>query len=441
MQPRATLQDYNETFIQRIPFYAVKMPGRTWTTKNKPLSDLPILAHLNGTYATGVLSKWYPEWCNIDIDDRERSAVDDTRAALGLDVDNSMLFASESQNSYHLLIKPEYNSEPPTTNLLQAAMKGFSLIRNVEIFPKKNKCIRLPFGPDQACLDFEHQHLKTWEEKVYWFNKLNAFDLGTVKGHQLYFDLKVNNNGRMPTIMGEAQEYLEHGLQMTSSREHAQFCILLSLFRRNVLQGDAEGLVWGWIQAKHNGFSKEIRTCPEAVKKHIRRQAHKIWSDYSLSRTYPDRTHNQAGGFIARPDIEEILKITGASIPRSKLLYGIVKYVYPETRRHLDWVPMSMEYNLRKWGSRRTALKYMNEFEEKGILKRNSYYVPGVISRGVKLNWNFKPEGHVLFDRRAVDTWEETIRLLFEPMDFRAMLRGAGATRQASLIAIASTYE
>ncbi|GAJ18187.1 unnamed protein product, partial [marine sediment metagenome] len=35
---------------------------------------------------------------------------------------------------------------------------------NIEIYPKANKLFRLPYGAEQKCIDFEYQHLDSWEE-------------------------------------------------------------------------------------------------------------------------------------------------------------------------------------------------------------------------------------------------------------------------------------
>jgi len=64
-------RSYVDLFVQRIPRYAVKK-FRSWTTKNKPLSDRAVQAHLAGQYAVAVLGKWYPEFGILDIDDRPR---------------------------------------------------------------------------------------------------------------------------------------------------------------------------------------------------------------------------------------------------------------------------------------------------------------------------------------------------------------------------------
>ena len=49
--------NYKNFFIQRWPRYAIKhLGGKRWCTKNKPLCDKPILAHLEGKYFVGILA-------------------------------------------------------------------------------------------------------------------------------------------------------------------------------------------------------------------------------------------------------------------------------------------------------------------------------------------------------------------------------------------------
>jgi hypothetical protein len=110
--------EYVETFVQRIPKYAVKFKKSSWKTKNKPLSDTPIKAHLDGQYYVGVLGKWYPEFAVIDIDGLDQDKAEEIREEIGLNTDNSMLFSSESKDSYHILFRPTYNQKPPTLRLL-----------------------------------------------------------------------------------------------------------------------------------------------------------------------------------------------------------------------------------------------------------------------------------------------------------------------------------
>lgn len=172
------LKEYIDIFVQRLPRYAIKnLNGGHWRTSQKPLADPAVQAHLEGKYYVGSLGRGYPEFCVINIDNREKSEAEDVRAALGLDNTNSMMCASQSENSFHILFRPQLNGQPPTIRRLHTAMEGFAKENHIEIYPQRGRVIRLPFGPYQPLLDEELSYLTSWTEKLYRFQKLNEFDL------------------------------------------------------------------------------------------------------------------------------------------------------------------------------------------------------------------------------------------------------------------------
>jgi hypothetical protein len=416
-------RSYTDLFVQRIPHYVVKTPGRSWTTKNKPLSDIPVAAHLLGKYAVAVLGKWYPEFAIIDIDDRPRGTVDELRERLELNSKNSMLFTSESADSYHLLLRPEYKEKPPTVRLLNNAFRSFCDLHKVELYPQPGHAVRLPFGPAQLPLDFEYSGLGSWQDKLYWFQKLNEFDITSVKGQQFVFDFTLQKSS-LPTIMEDGQYLFEHGLQAPGSRHEAQFKVIYLLWRRNVPIDTTRELTFNWIRKKHNGFSKDILAYPGAVQKEIARQTAHVYEKYEFSKTYPDSTHNLFNGFITRPDMEEIVRIARGSLPRMRFLFNLVKFYYP--RRFRAFVNVHSD-RLIEWASRRVYDRYLDELENQGIIKRGSAYQPGLFSKAIRLNWTFKSSSAaVLYDGRAIETLEETARTTFKPAEFKALLESIG---------------
>ena len=420
-------RSYVDLFVQRIPRYAVKK-SRSWTTKNKPLSDRPVKAHLAGQYAVATLAQWYPSFAVIDIDDRPRGVVDEIRDKLGLEEKNSMLFSSESPDSFHLLLRPEYSSKPPTIRLLGNIFHNFCLQNGVEIYPQATRAIRLPFGPCQEPLDFEYLGLDTWEAKLFWFQKLDAFDLRGVRGQQYLLDLALPDKPAIPHLLEDNPAALfQHGLQAPSSRNYAQFKILYWLWRRNVPRETAQDMVWAWVRKRHNGFSKDIISHPSAVRKEIGRQAGCIYDHYDLARVYPDSTHNLVTGFISKHDVENVIRVARGSLPRMRFLFHLVKYCAP--RRYRTFVNVHRD-RLIEWGNNRTYGKYLREFEEQGILTRGRSYQPGVFSKAIKMVWPFKSSSDaVLYDGRSVEDFEGTVRLVFTPEEFRVLIRNAGADR------------
>jgi len=225
---------YVDTFIQRLPRYAVKQIGGIWKTKKKPLSDIPIKAHLNRQYCVGVLGKWYPPFGILDIDDTDKDTAEKIRESLKLDTNNSMIISSESPNSYHVLLRPSYNGKPLTIRLLNDILKPYAREHNIEIYPQPNKPIRLPFGYGQKPLDFEYINLNSWQEMLYWFNKLDYFDLKGIPYHQLQLDFNIGTD--RGTNLSEYQEgkfLWDNGLIKPSSRYDSQFKILCYLHRKN----------------------------------------------------------------------------------------------------------------------------------------------------------------------------------------------------------------
>jgi len=431
---QSSFEEYKKRFIQRKPRHAVKFPGSRWRTKKKPLGDKSIMAHLEGDYYVAVLGTWYPVYGILDIDSRERKEADEMRETLGMDPSNSMLIKSESDDSFHILFIPEYHGKPPTLNLLNAVWKDYCKRKKIETYPQRRRPIRLPFSPRLTMLDPEYAQLGSWKEKLYWYEKLDSFDLSSVKYHQLIFDFEPGPGKLwMPTnIFQEAQDLLDHGLQFPSSRHDSQSKVLFLLWKQNIPKENAIEIVWDWINEKHNGYSKDIVRHPREVEREIERQADHIWNKYELSQVYPDSTHNIHHGYITEPDIPDIIEATSGSLPRMNFLYNLVKYSYPRRHRQL----ISIHRNkLIRWASTETYLKYINELESKGIAERREAYLTGYFAKDLKLDWKFRSSDEaVLHEGRSIETFEKTIKFLFKdrPGEFRQHLIRAGVEQSTA---------
>ena len=435
-----SLSDLNNIFVQRWPRYCIKpLGGKNWRHKNKPLSDPPILAHLLGKYFVGVLARWYPEFFCIDIDDQPMEFVDHVRERLGLDEDNSMLFPSESPDSYHLLSRPTFNDKPPTIKFLHNCLKSFAKEFNIEIYPQANRVIRLPFSPHFNSLDPAYYHLETWMDKLYRFDKLDDFDISRIPGQQTTLDLDINTPFKISSVLQEGEELFEYGLQYPGSRNNSQFKVLYRFWRLNIPFNQAVSMTWKWIRKKHNCFSETLPINPEVVKKEIDRQASHIYNNYDLSGNFPDTTNNLHYGYITNPDIPEIFRITRGNIPRAKFLFNTVKYYYP--RRHRDFVNIHSKF-LKKWSSKDTYLKYLDELESRGVLKRGSAYQIKKFSKSIKLDWKFgSTDEAILYDGRAVDTLDDVLRFLYKPRELRELLISSGTERRTGNYTVKRIFE
>jgi hypothetical protein len=430
--------EYVNDFVQRTPKYAAKKHDGSWKTIKRSLDDETIKAHLKGLYSVGVLGRWYPGFSLLDFDERGINEVEELRQDMGLNEENSMLCKSESPNSYHLIFKPSYKGEPPTLRLLNMILSPYGKRFGIEVYPKKSKTIRLPFGPTQRCLDHGYYFLNDWWDKNYWFHKLDDLELSDLN-HQMIADLRINSMYPEKGTLKEGEELLEHGLQLPGTRHEAQFKILYYLWRNNIHPETAKQRVWGWIKKKHNGFSKEFnRGHFQIIQDEIAKQAAHIWGKYELKNIYPDSTHNSHDGFITKRDIENIVRKVNASRPRMKFLFYLVKYSYPRQQKSFISIHSS---KLASWAGLRTYQKYLDELAGDGIVNRGKSYMPGRFSKDLKLNWKFQdPSQAVLYEGRAVDTFEDTVCLTFEPREFRALLESAGAERTTAIEAVKGIF-
>ncbi len=429
---KASYKEYVDLFIQRIPRFILKMgPGKRWRTINKPLGDRLIQAHLGGSRAVGALGKWYPGHAILDIDKQEVEQVQEMRSAAGLTESNSMLCSSESEKSYHLLLRPVYHNTPPTVKLLNDIFKPFCGQHGVEIYPRSKKCVRLPFGKVQQCLDEGMETIDSWEKKTYWFQKLDEYDLASVPNQQLLLELepleKADSRKSMLSTFQRGQELFVNGLQASSSRHDSQFEVLYYLWRKNVPLGEAEGITWTWIGKKHNGYSKDIVSSPVMVKKEIERQASRIWGDYSV---YPDSTHNVYHGYVTKADIVDVLKVSEGSLPEARFLFNLIKYYYP--RRHRDRINVHSDL-LKSWASEHTYLDRIRRLERKGIAYRGKDYLVDVRAKEIKLEWSWRSlDDAILVDDRAPETLEDSIRAAFTEEEARALFQASGMRHHIS---------
>lgn len=434
------LEEYIKTFVQRLPRYSIKAKGsKKWITKKRPLADPLIMAHLDQKYIVGVLGKWYPGYAILDIDNTEKVVAEEIREKLKLDISNSMLLTSESENSYHVLFKPSYKSKPPTINLLNEIIGPFANEHGIEVYPQANKAIRLPFGNKQNTLDFEYINLDSWQEKLYWFNKLDPLDLQGIPYQQLRLDLNIRPDNSLKISTYEEGRFLyQTGLIEHNSRHKSQFKVLYYFWRQNYSSAVAIDLTWQWIKNKHNNNSRDILTSPHSVRREIERQAHWIYEHFELVQFYPDEIHNGHKGFITKKDITEIFYTTEASLPKAKFLFSLVKFCYP--RRYNTFIQLHSD-NLKEW-SFRGYKKHLEELQKLGIVKRYDSYKVDNFAKSIKINWNFKDTRQaILIDSRAPETLADTITVCYKPEELRELLLKAGSERTNAIKAVKSIYE
>ncbi|GAI32567.1 unnamed protein product, partial [marine sediment metagenome] len=251
---------------QRRPRYGIKpLTGGHWTTKNKPLSDSPVLAHLYGKYYTGCLARYYPAVACLDIDHKSHQFVGEIRSMLHMKSHNSVLIESQSPGSYHLFFIPVLNGKPLTIKKLHSVFKSFLKEHDIELYPQANRIFRLAFSPHQQILDVVGRSLAHWQDKLHLLDSLDEYDVSQVPGCQLSFDIEVETPSIIIGSLQDGFDLLGQKLYKTGTRSGIQYKILCTLVRSNVLQLDAEHIVWEWIQINHNGCSDDYNRSPESV--------------------------------------------------------------------------------------------------------------------------------------------------------------------------------
>jgi hypothetical protein len=425
---------YKEIFPSSFERHTKKWAKGTWYTVSGPPPKHLMASFLEtGDPAIGVLGQWYPKYMIVDIDESSPERVEEIRAKAGFDETNSFLCSSESENSYHLILLIKYRGKPPTLQLLTDITQRFAVFYGVEVYPQKERTIRLPFGPGQGILDPEYEALTEWYEKFDQFMKTHPYDLSRIPRHQIPMDLIIP--GGMVEL-GDPQtaiDLIEHGLQSPSSRHEAQYKILNYYWRRNEDPSIAVKKVKRWIRSKHNEFSKEVnRGAWREIDQEIERQASWVYARRDQMALYPDSTHNDLCGFLAKQDLVEIVRIAQGNLPKMRFDFNLIKYVYP--RKHLSFINIHRD-KLVTWSNERTYLRYLNELVEKRIVERTRSYLVGQFAKSIKLSgWRFQSkEKAVLYSGRSIDRFEDAVRLTFEPWEFRGLLRSVGVERTTAL--------
>jgi len=434
--------EYIDTFVQRLPRYAIKFKKGYWCTKQKPLKNIPIKAHLTGIYYVSVLPKWYPLHCAFDFDNVKKIDIEKIRDKFEFDWTNSMLCSSESLNGFHLMFKPIYNGKPLTIKLLQDIFL-FAKINNFEVFPQINKTFRLPFSPDQICLDFEYKNLKDWKEQLYWFNNLNLYDLKNLKNiprQQTIFDLEKPIQKQKIGTYQIGKELFKNGLITSNSRHNSQFYVLSYLYRSNILPKIAIEMCYAWLRNKHNGFSKEVNKGNwRTINGEIKRQTKNIYKYYEDNCFYPDQIHNNFNGYITKTDIKSIVMISKGNWSEIKFYTNFFNYCNP--RRERIFIDIHTD-KLIKWSSRETYLKRLDKLKQYGIIRRWNSYANGKFSKSIKIDkWHKNDPGQaILNDNRTPDTLKEIIKLSYKLEEFKALLQQAGTKRTTAIEIVKRIY-
>ncbi len=429
----SSVKEYQITFVQATPRYGIKMPGEEWKSIEKSLTTDLVLSHLRGQCSVASLARWYPKFGAIDIDHEPPGGIDKLRAALSMDDSNSMLCTSESEGHYHLLFIPEYNEKPPTRRLLQRIVSPLAIQHKVEFFPQENRTFRLPFGPQQECID-PGKYKLDWQDRLYWFKKLDPVQIDQLPGIEndslkILLASRDSDAERLyqdPSAYSRGKDLFREGLQESHSRTTSQFYVLYYLWRIGCSQQAAIKMTREWIGSKHNNYSDTIASGRwRIVDGDIKRQADRIWSTYERKGNVPDAELIRHDGWTTKNDLLEILVRTDGNFPSSRFLYQLVKYMYPRTL--LDpWVAVHSK-KLQYFAPGSGYLDFLDRMSKLDILDRKSGYRTGAESKNIRLLWNYdRTSPPFLIDGRSPTCFDDALIAAFTSTEIISALKSSG---------------
>lgn len=413
-----TLSRYANTFIQRTPSYGEKAPN--WITYHEKLQNHKILDHLQGRTTIGTLSRWYPEYAVLDIDNRSSIELDSIRSEFFLNTEfRSMTFTTESADSYHILFRPLYNGKPATVKLLHEVLDPYVKKRRIELYPQDSKIVRAPFNPNCRIIH-RSEELHTLDERLDAFFDLTALDLKTfTKSKQANGTVLKSQKTDLPLpksgTMKEGAELYRNGLVQPSSRYESQHKVAIWLWRQNLTPDQAIEELWTWCTTKNNGFSSDIAKAisgdyrtENAIRREHQCLVDYIWSEFERKTIYPDTTHNRHNGWLCKEDLIIAAKAANGNIPRWKFLCQLFAYFNAYGKQRLN----VHSNRLIDWSSRNGYLKHLEKLEQSGILTRETSYDIGNFSKALKLQ--MKPsfvdlEKAFLEDEERAMTFDEAV--------------------------------
>ena len=402
--------------------------------------------HMIGEKIYGCTARWYPQHCSLDVDDWEESRVEDLRAEIGLNDRNSMLFEGERADHWRILFAPTYKGKPPTIALLQKALQKVAEKFGIEVYPHSRRISRLPFSKPYTPMDLDRWLLDS-PGLLREFQRLNEYDITNdcpIPSEIASQGLLIVDDGKNKgSWYKEGRELFETGLIEPHSRNTAQAKVIYFLYRSNVPREITIQVVREWIKKKHNGCSEDFPARAKQVYREIDAQIRRIYEDYGYTEYYPDSTHNGFNGWITKPDLVDILRITGGNLPRTRFVTELIKYsnprqVRPYIRIHTD--------HLQKWSSERNYNRFISELSSKRILERKTGrtgYLTNSYSKAVTFNnWPFRQmDQAIMSGERSPDNYEETIQAVFTGREYRTLLEGVGVSRTTAIEQTRKVFE
>jgi hypothetical protein len=399
---------------------------------------------------------------DIDIEDKleQQKAIEYIVNKLQVN-QNQFLYlypCTSPRGRLHLLFKVQYKGYPVHYSLFRKKLRD--AVKPFELYPDYWNYMRLPFGYKQTTLIYNDlaetltpKHNLTWQEQLYYFDKLEPIELSTLPFVNEVSDKKDKAIAKKVelTSLSVGKELFENGLQMANSRHDSQLQVLIYLYRLNCNMQQAIFLTQRWIKEKHNGYSKQInRGKWDFVYKDIEGQGKWIEEHLIITRQFPDHIHNNYEGYCCIDDLLLNREITQSLLNGSILknenpyivasrVHKLIEYVRP--RQHYEFVYMprwcwqaingdgtaGQSYN----SEGKSYIAFRNALKEQGIIHHNDNYKVGSYSESIKFLPKLKAiddeKEMIHYDFRSEHEYGRAVLRAFPNMNYKEFMDFTGA--------------
>ncbi|NIZ41555.1 winged helix-turn-helix domain-containing protein (plasmid) [Entomospira entomophila] len=391
IQPKqSVLLDYQYNLTQPYPSYAEK-GKHGWKTIHKALGLRVVELHLEQKAIIATRGRYYPTFGILDIDNRSFAEVEKIRRHIGLNNTNSLIFSSESKDSYHVYFKPTRGGRVVTLDYYYQAISHALQAYKLEIYPQSQRYIRLPLGKGQHIVEEGVPHGISYQAGYERLKALADFNLETLP--LFYFEPTVIQYKQLsPTItlpkkhLGwkeDGLKCLNEGITAFGTRLEATKRVIYFFWYQNIPIKTTIEATKKWIKEKHNHKSKDFSTHPRKVYKQIEELVHWMYQHFDRQNILPISAHLINNGYLTQELVDTALDATQANLPILRFYLRLLAYIAP---RQMEGRYVSVHSDrLIDWSSRRSYLIYVNELQRKNLLIRNDDYIVGDHSKGILL--------------------------------------------------------
>lgn len=365
--------DYQYSFSQPYPSYGIRWQEQ-WRTVHRTLSWQVTRDHLAHKKIIGSLGRFYPDFGILDFDGVTLDYVERVRASLGLEERNSLLFTSETPDSYHLYFRPMLRDRKPTLDYFQKSMR-FVADYYCEVYPQAKRIIRLPFGRGQSYVHNGVIQPIDYQQGLQMCKNMDTYDLST-QGYYEAWEAE-DNSLPLPQLdklqVGWKREglvYLNTGLTAFHQRLEATKRVIYFFWSQNVAPEICMIETKKWIKNQHHHYSKDWKENYRQVYKQIEQLTSWVYNSFAKRYILPDRPAWTDNGYHTKQSVRASVQASRGSLALLKFALPLVSYCQArgsqQVQVHRD--------RLVSWGSAKNYLQHLDKLEQSHLLTRHTHY-------------------------------------------------------------------